>query len=434
MQWEKRYHYTKTYYDTSKSALETALERVPLYKSWRSRDPGPDVPVDKRYAALPELTKKAMRRHFPNGVVPRDMDVACGLAREEIDYTFTSGTSGEKVVNIWNQSWWNHSEAAAWKLNAHTAVLSYPQRQAKLASSLNVGIHCEDDLPMSHRILGDTLYLNEKISLISWHERHFRRMAHELNTYRPVILEANPSLLARLAFWALDEGIALYAPAAIVFTFEFPSRIHLNAMRKIFTSPFISSYGSTETGFVLEQCEAGHFHQNTEFCRIDFIPLKEQYGGPELGRILVTTFNNPWSRILRFDPGDLIRLHKSGACACGRSDGLIAEAIEGRLANATFATNGDLVTTMALDNALANIPKIRDYHLRQRSRTSYELQLLLPDTDLAVLDHARAVMQSLYGQNGEYNIKAVGDILPGPSGKFRRTQADFAVDWKGRFA
>ncbi|HEX3045798.1 MAG TPA: hypothetical protein VHY08_13655 [Bacillota bacterium] len=429
-----RYFYPAEYQKKSLAALEIALETAPLYQDWRTLDPGPGTALDQRYAALPELTKKAMREHFPNGLVSNHLRVEDGLARNEIEYTFTSGTTDEKVVNLWNQSWWYNSEAASWKLNVHTARLDYPQKEAKLASALNVGIQCEEDLPMEHRILGRHLFLNEKVSVLQWQPRHLERMARELRIYQPVILEANPSLLARLAWWAWDNGQELFSPAAIVFTFEFPSRIHLAAIRRVFSSPLVSSFGTTETGFVLMQCEAGLFHQNIDFCRIDFHPLTARYGGPELGRILVTTFNNPWAAILRFDVGDLIRLHPTGQCPCGRNEGLLAEAIEGRVANATFTTHGELVTTMALDTQLTQIPEIRDYHLEQRSRTQYELQLVLTDSSSGVLDRTRQALESLYGQDGDYILTVVSGLFPGPAGKFRRTQANFDFDQKGLFA
>jgi phenylacetate-coenzyme A ligase PaaK-like adenylate-forming protein len=261
-------------------------------------------------------------------------------------------------------------------------------------------------------------------------------MAQELTGFQPVILEANPSLLARLAYWALDNGVEMFSPAVIVFTYEFISAIHLEAIRKVFSSPLVSSYGTTETGFVLEECEKGFLHQNIDFCRIDFHPLKNEYGGPELGRMLVTTFGNPWNTVIRFDSGDLVRLYQSGECPCGCKEGLIAEAIEGRAANSTFTTEGKLVTTMALDNALAKIEGIRDYHLEQNSPTQYELQLMIDmikGNAGIIRDKALCALESLYGQNGTYDIKILPNILPGPAGKFRRTQANFDLVTRGLF-
>ena len=92
----------------SEELLETALAHVPFYREhWRKYDPGRECPVDERYAAMPLLTKEDMRASFPDGLVPDGTDVEEGLRRNEIEYSFTSGTTGEKVVNLWSQSWWH---------------------------------------------------------------------------------------------------------------------------------------------------------------------------------------------------------------------------------------------------------------------------------------------------------------------------------------
>ena len=429
-----RYSYPAEFHKKSLKALETALNTAPAYKAWQEMDPGGKTPLDVRYDVIPILTKQMMRDNFPGGLVPDYRSIEDGLRRDEIEYTFTSGTTGERVINIWDQNWWDRAEAASWKLNAHTAGMEYPQREAKLASSLNVGVSCEEDLPMESRIVGNKLYLNEKINLIQWQPRHYERMVRELASFQPVILEANPSLLARLSQWAVDEGVEVYSPKAIVFTYEFSSQIHLEAIGKVFSSPLISSYGTTETGFVMEECEKGFLHQNTDFCRIDFYPLKDEYGGPELGRILVTTFDNPWNAIVKFDVGDLVRLHPAGECVCGRKQGLIAQAIEGRAANATFTTAGGLVTTMDVDRVLSRIKGIKDYHLEQNSVKEYELQLMVDRETREITDACIRALESLYGRDGEYSVKLLKNILPGAAGKFRRTQANFDFDVEALFA
>ena len=433
-----RYNYPPAFHQKSEETLETALNTALAYRAWKAFDGGAAAPIGQRYDAMPELTKQIIRDHFPAGLVPNNRDVEEGLKSGEIEYTYTSGTTGDRVINIWDQRWWDAAEAASWKLNATLSRLGYPQKTAKLASSLNVGISCEEDLPMNYRTAGNTLYLNEKINLIQWQDRHYARMAEELGNYKPVILEANPSLLARLCYWALDNGREIYSPAVIVFTFEFISAIHLAAIRKVFSSALVSSFGTTETGFVLEECEKGFLHQNIDFCRIDFHPLKSEYGGPELGRMLVTTFSNPWNTVLRFDTGDLVRPHQSGECPCGRKEGLIATAVEGRLSNCTFTTRGKLVTTMALDKALSQVQGIRDYHLEQNSRTQFELLLMIDSgtghgNSGLICDEARYALESLYGSDVAYDIKIMPNILPGPAGKFRRTQANFDFDARGLF-
>jgi len=429
-----RFRYRPEFLKQCEKALNEAEETVPFYRSRKQYDPGSGATLDERYDSLPALTKADMRKCFPHGLMPDGKDLQKGLLSGEIGYTFTSGTTSEKVVNIWNQDWWNRSELASWKLNGDLSVLSWPQKQAKLASSLNVGINCEDDLPIGHRILGNTLYLNEKTTVLQWQTGHYERMVRELNEYRPVILEANPSLLARLSWWIADHDLAVFSPAVIVFTFEFPSVIHLSDIRKVFSSSFVSSYGSTEAGFVLEQDRSGRLIQNCSFCRIDFRPLLKKFGGPEIGRIYVTTFDNPWNKILKFDVGDLICLSPADSSPLS-AEGMIAEDIEGRVGNVTFAADGSLVTTKKLDDAISVVSGLRDYHLTQHDGKNYELEALLsPGNGTAdSSDHLVSVLENVYGKDGKYDIRILPDILPGPAGKFRRTETDFEFDEEALF-
>jgi hypothetical protein len=49
------------------STLEEALARAPFYGRWREADPGGSVPLARRLAALPVLSKRDARAHVPDG-------------------------------------------------------------------------------------------------------------------------------------------------------------------------------------------------------------------------------------------------------------------------------------------------------------------------------------------------------------------------------
>jgi phenylacetate-coenzyme A ligase PaaK-like adenylate-forming protein len=411
----------------SEELLNTALEHVPFYrKHWKQFDPGKEADIDTRFNSMPILTKADMRKCFPAGLADDRYDIQKGLDDNKIEYTFTSGTTGDKVINLWNQEWWHASEMASWKLNPALANLHYPPRQATLASSLNVGIHCEEDLPMDHRIMGNLLYLNEKMNIICWKEFHLRRMVNEINEYKPDVLEANPSLLAKLCFWAIDNDIAIYTPKVITLTYELPSAAHLNAIKSVFNCPIVSSYGTTETGFVMDSCQEGRFHQNVEACRIDFIPVKPEFGPEGLGRILVSAFGNPWSNIIRFDVGDFVFASHDG-CTCGHNEGFVADSIEGRVTNSTFDCTGKIVTTSMVDRAVSMIPGIREYDLIQKTPTKYLLRLVSTKFEAETVKAGAEKLRQLFGA-GEFEVHCVKELLPGPAGKYRRTHAEFTFE------
>jgi phenylacetate-coenzyme A ligase PaaK-like adenylate-forming protein len=418
------------YYRKSLDVLETSLN-LHAYRSWRAFDPGTEHPIDLRYAAMPALTKRDIREHSPRGFVPTGIDIQRGLDSGEIQMVATSGSSDISVTNIWNQKWWDASEKASWKLNSHASRLATGDHaEAILANPRNVGIISDGaDLPFERRRLARFLYLNEKTDPSRWAPELMDRMIHEMDAFKPAVLEANPSLLARLCRYAAESRKEVFQPGLIVFTYEYPSRWHYRQIRRVFSSPTASSYGTTESGYVFMQCEEGKFHQNSEFCRVDFQPLKSEHGGPQLGRILVTTFNNPWYYMVRLDVGDLARLDEEDRCPCGRDSGFIASAIEGRFTNATLTCEGRLVTLRRLDDALDALVDIDEYRLEQTSPGAYVLHLASRRKDRDKLSaEAAEILRRLYGNEAEISVVYEEALSPEDSGKYCLAKTLFPLE------
>jgi phenylacetate-CoA ligase len=110
---------------------------------------------------------------------------------------------------------------------------------------------------MEQRTLGRFLFLSERSDPSSWSSDLMDRMVEELNAFEPVVLEANPSFLARLSRHILRQRRHVHSPALIVLTYENPSVLHRRQIRRVFDAPIASSYGATEAGYVFMECEAG---------------------------------------------------------------------------------------------------------------------------------------------------------------------------------
>lgn len=415
----------------SLATLETALHFVPAYQEWRVFDPGSSYSIDERYAALPSLNKQHMRAYSPAMFVPTGRNLDDGLADGEVELVETSGSTDDRVTNIWCQTWWDASERASFKLN-NDAVLAADgtHREAILTSPLCTGVLSDDgDLPMTERVLGRFLYLNEKLDPSTWGTRHLDRMIAELNTYAPAVLEANPSFLSRLARYISDYGKQVKPPKLIVLTYEFPSRIHYRQIKRAFGCPVVSSYGTTETGYIFMECEAGRFHQNCEFCRVDFQPLKEEHGGPLIGRILVTTFKNPWNIMVRFNVGDLVRLEQSANCPCGRREGLILKSIEGRFNHVTFSPTGRCVTKAEIDRRLSGVSGIAEYQLRQTAQNEYHLSIVEEKDASPRLENAAIeALNKAYGDQASISVHFVDALLLDSAPKYQLTKSQLEVD------
>jgi phenylacetate-coenzyme A ligase PaaK-like adenylate-forming protein len=303
--------------------------------------------------------------------------------------------------------------------------------EAILVNPKNVGIKSDEmDLPLEKRRMSRYLYLNEKTDPLNWSKSLMERMIWELNIFQPAVLEANPSYLARLCRYITATGQSVFQPGAIVFTYEYPTIFHYRQISTVFPdTPLVSSYGTTETGYVFMQCEAGRLHQNSDFCRVDFQPLKTEHGGPLLGRILVTPFNNPWNYLVRFDTGDIVKIEESGKCACGRNSGLILSAIAGRKINLTLTCSGRLVTLLELDTLMSGLDGVETYQLIQPAPGYYELHLVTCRPDTWSLEaEAISLLRKLYGNPARIEVIQDTDIAPENSGKYLAAKSLFPID------
>jgi phenylacetate-CoA ligase len=415
----------------SRETLELALNEVPGYAEWRQFDPGVAAVVDKRYAALPALTKRELREHFPAGFVPRQRELGPGLAAGEVEFAQTSGSTDDRVTLVFNPAWWEASERAAWDLNRHARnVADGRHREAVLASPRCVGPGFSPrPLSVAERTIGRHLYINQKINPAAWSDGDVRRMAHEINGYEPLTLEGDPAYLAAFARRIVESGIEVCQPRVIFLTYSFPSRAYRRQIGAVFSAPLISSYGSTETGHVFMECEAGRLHQNSGHCRVDFLPWLFRHGGPRRGRILVTVFQNPWFVVLRFDIGDVARLDDRGPCPCGRKDGLVLRGVEGRVGDVTFDREGNAVTVADLDAVLAEVPGLEGWQMDLPRPGEMRLRVQAGAGSARRACHeVRERLKEIYGERVRIEAAVAKALQHESSGKIRFVRPAYPVD------
>jgi phenylacetate-CoA ligase len=414
---------TNSYNERCESALEQALLSVPFYKSWKQYDKGSAFSFAERMAALPILTKKDIRANVPNGFIADKYKCKEGFASGEIEIESTSGTSEERVSVVWYQNWWNCSEREAARLNpVLNHIFKSPHREAILTSPVCSGNLCHvGESSMNERTIGSLLFLNQTPDPTAWDDSSVRRMAKEIESFQPDILEADPAYLAIFSRSNLAAGHELYKPKCIVLTYEFPSRVHYRQIHRAFPGiPVVSSYGSTENGHVFMQCEAGTFHQNTATCYVDIQPLRKEFGNTGVGRILVSSLGNPWFVLLRYDIGDLVFSRDGVKCPCGCSEGLTIDGIEGRVRDITFDTKGHVVTLKRLDDALEPAVALLNYQVIQTGTQHYSLSYEAEsETQRSTADILPDILHGLYGSDAIIEISRDSALVPEQSGKFR---------------
>ena len=147
-----------------------------------------------------------------------------------------------------------------------------------------------------------------------------------------------------------------------------------------------------------------------------------------VGRILVTTFHNPWRALIRFDMGDLVRLGAE-PCPCGRHEGLTLDAIEGRVANATLSSAGRLITQREADAAIVQVDGIDQYELVQTGSATVSVRYVSDTRDpTAIEPELCASLQRCYGSSVKIVPGHVRALSPVLGVKYRLARADFEID------
>lgn len=413
--------------------LESALRDVPAYASWRAKDPGAAAPVLERLAALPTLTRRNLRLGFPKSFVPAGLDFKAAQAAGDVEVVATSGTTDDRVQVLWHTPWWEQQERAQY-LEGHAAtrgVWGAAFKEAVLTTPVCASGVCHmGDLPMQERISGRMLFLNSKADPAYWTEKDLARMAEELATYAPDAFEVDPAYGAALARWAVRKGVKLPAVKYVGLTYEFPSRVHLAALREAFPgATLIDSYGSTEAGCVVLGESGKLLQPNLGFTHLEVLPLAAKHGGPRVGRIVVSVLGNPWLKLLRYETGDLALLPEVEALPEG--GGLPLARIEGRLKDATFATDGSLVTVAQLDEAIGAPAGLEGWQLVQSAKDRVRLRVVLRDATLPteVLERVRALYRG-----AEVELRTETSIPPEGSGKYRLAVSELPFDAAALFA
>ena len=85
-----------------------------------------------------------------------------------------------------------------------------------------------------------------------------------------------------------------------------------------------------------------------------------------------------------------------------------------RVMNPSLSSSRKELVSMSL------VPGIRDYDVLQKAKDAYEVRIVASEGASSVRKAERMV-EGLYGKDGVYDVAAVDDLLPGPSGKYRRT-------------
>jgi phenylacetate-CoA ligase len=404
--------------ETSQRArLEELFPRwraAPLYRDVLVRANCPRADFDC-FQRLPLMAKPEMRKNFPQNFLPDGQTIELLLEKNLIELEHTSGTSSERLPVIFGRGWWNAQEERALRLNGFVAKIldEFPNaRRATITSPACNGLTCPTVwMSREQRTFGNALFVNLARIPFLISDADLLHMAAEISDWSPQFLDLDPVHGARFALYCEQHGIKFPSLKFILCSYEFVSGVHKKILARVFGVPILNLYGSTETGHLLMENEAGEMKPSLETAFLEMVDADAR----GIGDLVVTTLTNDYMPLLRYRIGDLAERH------VGPYGNHFT--VHGRARDALAARDGRRVTTAQVDECFAEINGIVHYELRQTENGDCTLRFV-PDGSGPTeneLRHATSRLEALLQLSGELKTEALPVLIPAASGKFRLT-------------
>ena len=239
----------------------------------------------------------------------------------------------------------------------------------------------------------------------------------QIDQRRPEMLRGFPTYLLWLADRAKEtgrriEGLRYIAPFGGLTSPRMIDRIETG-----FGAPFFNVYGTSELGSIAASCGQGagmHLFED--------LFVVEPFGddGPTedgaVGRLIITDLINTAMPIIRYDVGDLGRLHVS-PCPCGRTTARLE--VLGRVQEALHAPGG-LLSPSEVADVFFEDPEVANFRLEETKPGSFDLAVVARSSDVKPdLESCKERFAALHGGVERIRARLVPFVRPEKSGKYR---------------
>jgi phenylacetate-CoA ligase len=370
-----------------------AYDTVPMYR--RNWDLANIKPGDVRSLAdirkLPILAKEDFRRSNA------DAAVSIAYPRESMWTAYTSGTSGTPL-----RAYFTHEDMQV--RIAHLELLYQwynPKRWRRRASFTGKLIvntsRASTTVCRPNLAIRQWLFSSHHLS-----EKYFPIYREDLSRVNPEQIDGILSPIYIVAQSLIASGHkGLIRPRVVVVTSETLWEYMRSVIEQAFGCKVANQYGSQEGAPLAFECERGGFHISAESGIFEVLKLDgsgEPCAPGEVGRLVVTSFVNHGTPLVRYDIGDVAAL-SADSCPCGRKMPMLAF-VHGRAEDMFYTRSRGIVPKV--DSAFKSMPAaILATQVAQVGIDDFEVRM--------AVDHA--TYRAEYGEQLAHNLTAyLGDV------------------------
>ncbi|MEO6993786.1 MAG: hypothetical protein ABI273_09170 [Lacunisphaera sp.] len=395
--------------------LREYIREVPLYQATEAKING-NTDWAGLLTALPFITKQDIKNNFPGNFLRQGQSLAELVERKVVEVEHTAGTTDNRADLLLGYGWWSRQETWALSLNAQIARVFEKNPQARRVTisspACNGEITYNGTPSAKRRSLGNTRFLSLSRFPFLLSEGDLDRMIQETLEWDPVFLDTDPVYAAVFALHCERRQVKFPKLEFIFTSYEYTSVLHKRILERVFGVPVFNLYGSTETGHLLMENEAGQMIPSEQIAHLDVINQDAR----GIGELVVSTLTNDFMPLLNYRIGDLVEV-RGGISESGDSRTFI---LHGRAPDTLKAPDGRRITTRDIDQCFVGCEGIVHYRLHEMSPEKFLLSYI-PEragpTAAAMSTVAKKLVGLLQPKHG-LELKEVTILLPEGSGKF----------------
>lgn len=357
---------------------------------------------------LPIINKETLRNHIDEVVVN---------TTEKLGKSKTGGTTG-KSLEVRNFAR-NNQERFAF-LDDFRSRFGY-ELGKKTAWFSGKDLLTKKDLTKKRFWKTDPIYKVRYYSTFHIKEEYLKHYVEDLINFSPEYLVGFPSTMLEIAKFGIKKGydfpdktvVAIF-PTAETITEE--SRYYIE---KFFKSKLYNQYASSEGAPFIFECIEGNLHLELQSGVFEVLDENDQPSNS--GRLIVTSFTNEGTPLIRYDIGDSITLEDSSKrCTCGNHNPLVKE-ILGRIDDFIYSPENGKINLGNVSNTLKDTRGIVKFQVIQNDLKRIDVLVVKDDAiyDDSIEKKFIQNWKDRIGNEMTLNISYVTDIPVERSGKYR---------------
>lgn len=252
-------------------------------------------------------------------------------------------------------------------------------------------------------------------------ENYLKYYVENIIIYCPEYLVGFPSTMYEIAKYGLKNNYDFPEKTvkAIFPTAETITNETREVIESFFKSKIYNQYASSEGAPFIFECINGKLH--LELQSGVFEVLDENNNSTQSGRLIVTSFTNEGTPLIRYDIGDLITLEESNIiCSCGNNNPMVIE-ILGRIDDFIYSPQNGKINLGNISNTLKDTTGIIKFQVIQNEINSLVIKVEIDKSDFNSNIEKKFLQnwRDRVGNQMNLIIEYVDEIEVEKSGKFR---------------